>query len=129
MKGDGRTLKVRLVEDWPKTKDWRILNEAWGLELSLCTGIARRVPLRKLFHGEALRYVEKGLPGDWSKIKGVATAISEMTDSEFYHEMGSLNKNKKHAEIMSRATELLMTAMESTGVGKIGKDAYTLTLW
>jgi hypothetical protein len=47
---DGRNLKKLLIDGQQSHPDLRKLNSPWRLELSLCTGIARRVLLRHLLH-------------------------------------------------------------------------------
>ncbi len=39
-KDDGRSLKVKIFQDWDRTTDLRVFNRPCGLEISLCTGIA-----------------------------------------------------------------------------------------
>jgi hypothetical protein len=44
----GRSLKRLLLDNWRIMPDFRILEQPWGLQVSLCTGLARRVPLTHL---------------------------------------------------------------------------------
>lgn len=108
-------------------KDLRILNCPWGLELSLCTGIARRVTLRSLLYGEVLRYLALSLPGEWNNIALLMTSLAEMTSDEFEKMLeGEVLKNTKKRETLCKAVELFILAMESTGVQN---DGHTLVLW
>lgn len=123
-KDDGRNLKKVLIDSYQASQDLRQLNSPWGLELSLCTGIARRVLLRHLMYGEVLEYLELGLPGKWSLIADIAPKVSNMSDADFETMLKSLTK--KQSKVFKEATELLLIAMESTGVGD---DGHSLTLW
>ena len=123
-KDDGRSLKVKMFQDWDRTKDLRVLNRPYGLELSLCTGIARRLPLRELFYGEVLEYLRLGLPGDWTKIHSIVTGIPGQTEEEFGEWLSKLTKPQ--TLVMKKATVLLLLAMEYTGVER---DGHTLTVW
>ncbi len=68
IKDDGRSLKVKIFQDWDRTKDLRVLNRSYELKLSLCTDIARWLSLRKFFYGEMLEYLRLELLEEWIKI-------------------------------------------------------------
>lgn len=119
---DGRTLKKLVIEGYQAYPELRKLNSPWGLELSLCTGIARWVLLRHLLHGEVLEYLALGLPGDWEKIATIVPTIASKTDAEFKQFIPKLTKEQ--ADVLKMATELLILAMESAGF-----DGHKLTLW
>jgi hypothetical protein len=121
---DGRNLKKVLIDGYQAFQDLRKLNSPWGIELSLCTGIARRVLLRHLMYGEVLEYLELGLPGEWNLIATIAATVSEKSDADFEQLLKDLTKEQ--SEVLKKATELLITVMESTGVCS---DGHTLTLW
>ena len=123
-KDDGRSLKVKLYQDWDKTTDLRILNRPCGLEVSLCTGIARRLPLREFFYGEVLDYLRLGLPGEWTNIQSIVTDIPGQSEEEFGQWLSKLTDLQ--TEVMQKATVLLLLAMEYTGVERGG---HTLTVW
>ncbi|MCJ1404370.1 hypothetical protein MMC11_007595 [Xylographa trunciseda] len=123
-KDDGRSLKVKIFQDWDRTTDLRILNHPCGLELSLCTGIARRLPLRELFYGEVLNYLRLGLPGEWTKIQSIVTDIPGQSEEGFGEWLSKLTDIQ--TEVMQKATVLLLLAMEYTGVER---DGHTLTFW
>lgn len=123
-KDDGLSLKMKIFQDWDRTRDLRVLNRPCGLELSLCTSIARRLPLRQLFHGEVLEYLKLGLPGEWTKIESIVTDIPGKSENEFGEWLSRLTISQ--IEVMQKATVLLLLAMEYTGVEMGG---HTLTLW
>lgn len=123
-KDDGRSLKVKIFQDWDRTTDLRVLNRPCGLELSLCTGIARRLPLREFFHGEVLEYLRLGLPGEWTKIQSIVKDIPGQSEEEFGNWL--LKLTDVQTEVMQKATVLLLLAMEYTGVDRGG---HILTVW
>ncbi len=123
-KDDGRSMKVKIFQDWDRTTDLRVLNRPCGLELSLCTGIARRLPLREFFYGEVLEYLKLGLPGEWTKIEAIVTDIPGQSEEGFGEWLSKLTDSQ--TEVMQKATVLLLLAMEYTGVERGG---HTLTFW
>ena len=62
VKQDGITLKDRQLNAAPETIDLPFLESLWGLQVSLCTGVARRVPVREMLADVMKVYVEKRLP-------------------------------------------------------------------
>ena len=121
VKDNGKFQKPRMME---KCKNPNILNKPWGLELSLCTGIARRVLLREFFYGEVLEYLAIELAGEWREIEEVAGKIATVSDLEFSAIIKELTKDQ--GKVMKKVTESLLLAMETT---EVGDDGHTLTLW
>lgn len=121
VKDNGKFQKSRMME---KCKSPHILSKPWGLELSLCTGIARRVLLREFFYGEVLEFLAMELAGEWDEIKDVAGSIAKSSDAEFD---GIIRKlTKPQAKVMRKAAESLLLTMEYT---QVEDDGHTLTLW
>jgi hypothetical protein len=134
---NGRTRKARILEHWKDHKSLKILNEPVGLELSLCTGVARRVPLRTLFHGQVLEYFMSALD-DWKSVKHqasgskdqisvarLAALIGETTTNAEMHMLLD-DVLPEQAELLKKGTELLLLAMECTGVAE---DGESLVMW
>ena len=136
-KDNGRTRKARILEHWKDHKSLKILNEPVGLELSLCTGVARRVPLRTLFHSQVLEYFMSALD-DWKQVSDqasgsegrvpVAHLAAVIGDTTTNAEMQMLldDVRPEQAEALRAATELLLLAMECTGVAD---DGESLVMW
>jgi hypothetical protein len=99
---DGRNLRRHLIDDYRSKKDLRILNCPWGLELSLCTGIARRVKLRSLLYGEVLGYLAMGLPGEWDNIASLVSPLAGMTDDELERMLREELKDQAQGAILSK---------------------------
>lgn len=114
----GRTLKADIIEK----KSLKALNSPWGLELSLCTGIARRVPLRKLLYGEVIKYLELELD-EWDVISDTVGQLAGCSNGDFATTISGLDAAKKSG--LKKVTELLLLAMEHTG----NKDGNELVLW
>jgi hypothetical protein len=137
IKDNGRTRKARILEHWKDHKSLKILNEPVGLELSLCTGVARRVPLRTLFHSQVLEYFMSALD-NWKQISDqasgsegrvpvahLAALIGETTTNAEMHILLD-DVHPEQAEALRKATELLLLAMECTGVAD---DGESLVMW
>lgn len=62
VKQDGITLKDRQLNAAPETIYLPFLESLLGLQVSLCTGVARRVPIREMLADVMKAYVEKRLP-------------------------------------------------------------------
>ena len=62
VKQDGITLKDRQLNATPETIYLPFLESLSGLQVSFCTGIARRVPVREMLADVMKAYVEKRLP-------------------------------------------------------------------
>ena len=62
VKQDGITLKDRQLNADPETIYLPFLESLTGLQVSLCTGVARRVPIREMLADVMKAYVEKRLP-------------------------------------------------------------------
>jgi arrestin-related trafficking adapter 9 len=134
-KDNGRTRKARILEHWKDHKSLKILNEPVGLELSLCTGVARRVPLRTLFHSQVLEYFTSALD-NWKQVSDqasegrvpvahLAALIGETTTNAEMHILLD-DVHPEQAEVLRKATELLLLAMECTGVAD---DGESLVMW
>ena len=54
----GKTVKQQLVEQWSLFPNLRMLTVPWGLQISLCTGIAKRVSLRELIEDSMFAHVD-----------------------------------------------------------------------
>lgn len=123
-KDDGKSVKQRLMEVWESSGDIRILNCLFGLEMSLCTGVARRVKLREFFYGPILTYLRYSLPQDWATVSAIAEKLPDMTDEEFYDCQETLTSEQ--SDVLKKVVEQLLLALEPTGVEQ---DGHTLLLW
>ncbi|KAL7908363.1 hypothetical protein GGI35DRAFT_59824 [Trichoderma velutinum] len=61
---DPTFIKGSQVQQWNKFHDLTVLNAPWGLEFSLCTGVARRVHLRELLNETVVAYLQGKLDAE-----------------------------------------------------------------
>jgi len=99
---DGVSLKTAIWDAWCELKDITRLAARWGLQLSLCTGAARRVCLKELFCDKVIDFAAAMRPQEWGRIMNVyrhifvGTTVSEFcaranilrqTNSSDYHDL------------------------------------------
>jgi len=65
----GVSLKACIWEKWITLKDVTFLAVPWGLELSLCTGAARRVYLKDLLQSRIINFAAAMKPQEWGRIR------------------------------------------------------------
>jgi hypothetical protein len=65
----GKSLKTVLLDNWRIMPDFRLLLQPWGLQVSLCTGVARRVPLKDLIQEPMFAYIDCQSPKGWGALK------------------------------------------------------------
>ncbi|KAF8534299.1 hypothetical protein BDD12DRAFT_983946 [Trichophaea hybrida] len=80
---DGVTLKEAISDKWKSKKDLSILTSPWGLEFSLCTGVARRVMLKDLFEGLVIEYAKNKIPREWERLEHCFWSIFHATAEQF----------------------------------------------
>ena len=124
VKEDGKSRKKRILEHWEKNHSLFVLNEPVGLEVSICTGIARRVPLRRLFHGAVLEHLSRTVDW-WSEVTTILDELATIGSNRIFDEFWRTALSSKQRDVLEAATEVLLFAMEYTGVDK---DA-NLVLW
>ena len=70
----GRTIKQQIIEEWSMFPNIHTLNALWGLQVSLCTGIAKRVSLLHLIQDSLLVHVEPLKHDQWHNMLPKAKA-------------------------------------------------------
>ncbi|RMJ14709.1 hypothetical protein CDV36_005607 [Fusarium kuroshium] len=65
----GRSMKRAFVDRWRREKKLSAFELPLGLQISLCTGVARRVPLRALVREDLMDYVDDLGVGGWEDLK------------------------------------------------------------
>ncbi|KAI1125855.1 hypothetical protein F5Y10DRAFT_294334 [Nemania abortiva] len=68
-KQTGIPLKRVLLDRWTREQNLSLFEEPWGLQVSLCTGVARRVPLRVLIEEPLFRYIDNLNIDGWKKLE------------------------------------------------------------
>ena len=120
----GRTVKQQTIEQWSLLPNLRSLVVPWGLQISLCTGIAKRVSLRKLIGDSMFAHVDTLEYEQWHKmLPGVRAAFQGSIDLEAYIEGLSTDEKICLIAIIGYILELL----KYTGVDRKGE--YLSILW
>ncbi|EFZ03557.1 hypothetical protein X797_006783 [Metarhizium robertsii] len=95
---DPTFVKGSQVQQWNRSShDLTILNAPWGLELSLCTGVVRRVPLRTLLNQTVVDYLQSKLAA--RNIGGDAQAIAGTLDRNVIERIQQAASNSDAAAI------------------------------
>ena len=117
-KQSGIPLKRALLDRRIRDKDFSLFEEPWGLQLSLCTGVARRVPLRALIEESLLRYVDNLSIDGWEKLKTKATPAIR-GDRRFTEWTQTLEQDER--QCMQTIFEKLLELLKDTGFDQSGK--------
>lgn len=115
----GRPLKTTILEMWRLVHDFRILLQPWGLQVSLCTGVARRVPFRELIEEPMFQYIDRlSLPG-WDGIKAaIRTAFRGPVD-EYIKWTTRLQGDPR--DCVLKVITFFLEVLKDTGVDREGK--------
>ncbi|KJZ68254.1 hypothetical protein HIM_12358 [Hirsutella minnesotensis 3608] len=68
----GVPLKRALLDRWSNEGNLSQFEEPWGLQVSICTGAARRVPLRVLVRDDLMNYVGSLKIAGWERLRADA---------------------------------------------------------
>ncbi|KEY73249.1 hypothetical protein S7711_09630 [Stachybotrys chartarum IBT 7711] len=112
-----RTLKAWLLDTWSTFGDVRIFNYCFGVQVSLCTGVARRVPLRALIGPHLLEFIDKLKIDGWAALK-LSAKNAFMGEADFDQWLESLGgpEYKCIQTVCGKLLELL----KDTGFGRNG---------
>ena len=120
----GQSLKQALVELWtttPEVRDPRILQDFYGLEVSLCTQNAQRVQLGRILGlGSMCLYLESfRWKSDCAK-QAYFNALKDIReDSDALQHLWQ--RHTQHQEDFGRAVLICLKALEKTGVNHKGQ--------
>jgi len=120
-----RTLKTVMMEIWRGEGSLRLLVGRWGLEISPCTGNARRVLLYSLLgHKGVISYIDSCLGQEWGGFRAdiVAALASEKTEFETFYKTVDGNQRDWALKALGKGLSIL----SQTGVDKKGKE---ITAW
>ena len=120
----GRTVKQQVIEQWSLLPNLRMLVVPWGLQVSLCTGVAKRVSLRKLIEDSMFAHVDTLKYEQWQKmLPGARAAFQGSIDLKAYIEGLSSDEKMCLIAIIGYILDLL----KHTGVDRKGE--YLSILW
>ena len=120
----GKTIKQQIIEQWSLFPNLRMLVVPWGLQVSLCTGIAKRVSLRKLIEDSMFIYVDTLKYEQWHEmLPSARAAFQGSTDLESWIKGLSNDEKICLIAVIGHILELL----KNTGVDHKGE--YLSILW
>ena len=118
-KQSGVPLKRVLLDRWIGDDDLSLFEERWGLQVSLCTGVTQRVPLRSLVEEPLLRYIDSLKVDGWEKLKAEATSAIR-GDRSFTEWSQTLKKDEM--QCMRHIFTKLLYLLKDTGFDRSRKQ-------
>lgn len=97
------------------------LNCPWGLQVSFCTGVARRVPLRLLLADVLPTFVANlGLPPGWSSLQqhGIITALEQGGGifKQWFDDLGAVANSQDLQALTMRLIRHILLVLRDTGI-------------
>ncbi|OAL40002.1 hypothetical protein AYO20_00915 [Fonsecaea nubica] len=114
----GRTLKKELLDRWNAFEDIRLFDLPWGLQLSLCTGVARRVRLRDLIEEPVIRFIDSLHVDGWTALK--PTALTGLRSNDFLQWCDGLKDDERVC--LRSVFSKLLKLFEHTGFDTSGNN-------
>ncbi|KAG9512603.1 hypothetical protein KCU93_g10302, partial [Aureobasidium melanogenum] len=118
VKSDSQTLKMQIVS---KDLDLDFLEAPWGLIISICTGVAKKVPLREVIAETVVPIIAAWAkkPDEWEQLltdgDGIVEELSKSTFRKWYE---ALQKAQREAaiEILEYVlSQICLTGFNNTG--------------
>ena len=120
----GKTIKQQILEQWSLLPNLRNLVVPWGLQISLCTGIAKRVSLRKLIEDSMFAHVDTLRYEQWQRMLPNARAAFQGTINLTSWLEGLSNDDKI---CLISIIGYILNLLKETGVDR--KAEYLSVLW
>ena len=124
----GIPVKNTIFRNWAKDFDLELLGAPWGLQVSLCTGLARRVQLKDLLSEPVFTFLDchPALFKDWTTVRDKAKkGLIEMHCLEdFYGWVQSLSETEQ--QCITKVIDYVLDKLRDTGVDREGKY---LSVW
>jgi hypothetical protein len=114
----GVPLKRVLLDRWIGEDNLSLFEEPWGLQVSLCTGVTRRVPLRALIEEPLFRYVDSLNIDGWEALTTKAKSAIRR-DHGFTEWSQKLKKDEM--QCMRHIFTKLLHLLKDTGFDRSGK--------
>ncbi|KAI0117938.1 hypothetical protein GGR51DRAFT_500601 [Nemania sp. FL0031] len=111
-KQSGIPLKRVILDRWAREGNLSLFEEPWGLQVSLCTGIARRVPLRALIEEPLFRYIDTLNIDGWEALKIKAEHAIQSNDG-FLKWTRKLNEDERRC--MQTVFDKILGLLKDTG--------------
>jgi hypothetical protein len=100
------------------------LERPWGLQVSFCTGVSRRVPLRVLLADVMPIFVQTlSLPPEWTVLKeqGIIDAFEGEHLKEWLDALNLLPKSQHLIPLVKRIVHYILLILKDTGVDRTEK--------
>jgi len=123
IKQNGVTLKQRQLMLPFNEIDLAFLDSSCGLQVSLCTGVARRVPLRVLLADVMEAFVESRVsskPLNWEELKSKDKMIQSFRTCNLELWFNSLSTEKRESAIY--IVRRMLEVLKDTGIDKNGEE-------
>lgn len=123
-------VKDTIFQHWAKDFDLEVLGEPWGLHVSLCTGVAKRVQLKNLLGCKSvLAFLDNHhtLFEDWQAVREKATRglVEELSLEGFHNWIQNLSKREQ--KCVTRVIDYILDKLRNTGVDRTGE--YLAVWW
>ncbi|PVI05180.1 hypothetical protein DM02DRAFT_624212 [Periconia macrospinosa] len=125
-KKPGKTLK-QLILEYDERMIIYVLDNLWGLQVSFCTGVARRVPLRLLI-ADLLPVFATNLPDSrypWEKLNLKHKILDSLQNCDFQKHFSALPEDVM--SYLRRVIRRILMTLQPTGVDSEGK--YLMVAW
>ncbi len=113
----GNTLK-QIQLDLPDNHILPFLQASWGLQVSLCTSVARRVPLRELVDDVMPAFVESLflIPSQWESLKTTHNILDAFRTKELQEWLGQLSSELQ--QFVARLVRYILLTLQYTGIDR-----------
>ncbi|KAH6889436.1 hypothetical protein B0T10DRAFT_487973 [Thelonectria olida] len=119
VKQPGVPLKRAFLDRWTNEGKLSQFEEPWGLQVSLCTGVARRVPLRVLLRDDLMAYINSLRMDGWPQLQAAAMeAMASKDQFATWSEQLTSAQLRCMQDVFSR----LLVCLKDTGFDKNGLE-------
>ncbi|KAI9148867.1 LOW QUALITY PROTEIN: Glycogen synthase kinase 1 [Paramyrothecium foliicola] len=115
----GVPLKRAFLDRWTNEGKLSQFEEPWGLQVSLCTGVARRVPLRVLLLDDLMPYVDSLRIDGWVKLQ-TAAREAMVSKQRFAAWSGQLSSDQ--LKCMQNVFSRVLLCLKDTGFDSNGLE-------
>lgn len=118
VKQPGVTLKQQQLSLPPHLIDIAFLNSTCGLQISFCTGVARRVALRTLLADVMVDFIESRFPrpSQWETLKSTQCIVQNFRDGNIHKWFEGLTTEQ--GESVARIVRSMLEFLKDTGIDK-----------
>jgi hypothetical protein len=117
----GNSCKSRVLSSISEALPFSELDRPWGLQVSTCTGVARRVPLRVLLADVMPSFAQNlALPPGWTTLqeREIITALQKGDLKKWYNELYDLPNFQELQTLVWRLIKYILLVLRDTGVDR-----------